>query len=412
MLKAVILAGGKSTRTYPLTLTRPKPLLPIAGIMLIEHTIFQLQDLVDEIIFIVGYKKSMLIEQIINIWKKWSFSKNIKFTFIEQKEQLGTAHAVLQAENNVNGNFFVLNGDDLYSGVDFKKMSLLGPSILVKKLPDVSKFSSVFTSFDKELIFEKIIEKPASGGPGMAGLGMYLFDCEIFDAIKQTPLSERGEYEMTEALNRYVKYKRFKVHEVTDFWYPIGYPWDVLKGTFFVLNRLSYYKFLKKLLCKKQNYIEIKKDILVGQNTVIKNNVKFSGRVVIGSNVVIGDNSIIAGPAFIGDGSIIKNNVLFNQSIIFSNALIDSETEINFSVLGNNVHINRGCKINFYFHNNKEKVIKSSVKGEMQSTEVNKLGIISGDNVCVEENCIFSPGIKISPNQVVQKNRKVVLDIN
>ena len=59
-MQAVILAAGKSTRTYPLTLTRPKPLLKVANKTIIEHNLEQLSGLVDEVIIVVGYKSEMI----------------------------------------------------------------------------------------------------------------------------------------------------------------------------------------------------------------------------------------------------------------------------------------------------------------------------------------------------------------
>ena len=59
-MQAVILAAGKSTRTYPLTLTRPKPLLKIANKTLLEHNLGNLNNVVDEVIVVVGYKKHLI----------------------------------------------------------------------------------------------------------------------------------------------------------------------------------------------------------------------------------------------------------------------------------------------------------------------------------------------------------------
>ena len=63
-MKAVLLCAGKSTRTYPLTLTRPKPLLQVANTTILEHNLTQLQGLVSEAVLIVGYKKDMIQQRI------------------------------------------------------------------------------------------------------------------------------------------------------------------------------------------------------------------------------------------------------------------------------------------------------------------------------------------------------------
>ncbi len=115
-MQAVILVAGKSTRTYPLTLTRPKPLLPIAGKPAIEHLLEHLEGLVDEVILIVGYRKEMIQQKLGNQWK------NIKITYAEQKEQKGTGHAVLVAEPYIKDRFIAMNGDDNYDRIDIEQL--------------------------------------------------------------------------------------------------------------------------------------------------------------------------------------------------------------------------------------------------------------------------------------------------
>ena len=68
-MQAVILAAGKSTRTYPLTLTKPKPLLKVANKTLLEHNLENLNNIVDEAIIIVGYRKNLIKKHIGNKYK-------------------------------------------------------------------------------------------------------------------------------------------------------------------------------------------------------------------------------------------------------------------------------------------------------------------------------------------------------
>ena len=95
MTQAVIMAAGKSTRTYPLTATRPKPLLKIANKTLLEYNLDALLPFVDEIIIIVNYRKEMIMESFGNSYKE------IKLTYVEQSEPKGTGHAALQVEKNI-----------------------------------------------------------------------------------------------------------------------------------------------------------------------------------------------------------------------------------------------------------------------------------------------------------------------
>ena len=115
-MQAIILAAGKSTRAYPLTLTRPKPLLKIANKTLLEHNLDNLNDIVDEVIIVIGYKKNLIKKHI------GSKYKNLKVKYVVQKQQLGTGNALLMVEKHIKNNFISLYGDDVYSREDFENV--------------------------------------------------------------------------------------------------------------------------------------------------------------------------------------------------------------------------------------------------------------------------------------------------
>src|SRR3989344_5262428 len=107
-IKAVIMAAGKSTRTYPLTLTKPKPLLKAANKTIFEHNLDNLDGIADEIIIIVGYKKNLIKKCIGNKYK------GLKIKYVDQKQQLGTANALSAAERHIKGRFLLMAGDDIF----------------------------------------------------------------------------------------------------------------------------------------------------------------------------------------------------------------------------------------------------------------------------------------------------------
>jgi bifunctional UDP-N-acetylglucosamine pyrophosphorylase/glucosamine-1-phosphate N-acetyltransferase len=106
-MHAVIMAAGKSTRTYPLTLTRPKPLLKIANRTILEHQLQALRGIVDEAVVVVHYRKEMIVETFGDRFE------DIALRYVDQGEPLGTGHAVLQCADHIRGAFIAMNGDDL-----------------------------------------------------------------------------------------------------------------------------------------------------------------------------------------------------------------------------------------------------------------------------------------------------------
>ncbi len=107
-MQAVILAAGKGTRMYPMTLDKPKPLIEVANKPVLEHNLDKMLGLIDEAIIIVGYKKDQIMSRLGERYH------SIKVTYVVQEETLGTGHALMLAEQHVKDKFLVINGDDLF----------------------------------------------------------------------------------------------------------------------------------------------------------------------------------------------------------------------------------------------------------------------------------------------------------
>ena len=281
-MQAVILAAGKSTRTYPLTLTKPKPLLKVANKTMLEHNLDNLNGIADEVIIVVGYKKNLIKKYIGNKYK------NLKIKFVEQKQQLGTAHAVSLGEGHIKDRFVLLMGDDIYSREDMKKCIRYRYSILTKKVENPQNFGVVI---EKNGILTGFVEKQKKFVSDTASTAFYSLDKKIFNYIRQIKKSKRNELEMPDAIKLLAKEE--KIHIVkSKKWVPIVYASDLLKAD--------------KELRKNKN--------IIGKNTKILGNVK---------NTSIGKNCIIKG--------IVKNSIIMDKTIIDENSIVEN------SVIGENV---------------------------------------------------------------------------
>ena len=349
-MQAVILAAGKSTRAYPLTLTKPKPLLKAANKAILEHNLNNLNGIVDEVILIVGYKKKMIGNQF------GSKYKNIKLKYVEQKEQLGTGHAAFLAEPYIKDRFILMAGDDIYSKADIKNCMKHQYSILTSETKNMSNASelrskrtrSQLTNFGvivkKNGILSDFLEKPKKFVSGVINTSFYTFDREIFRFLNQIKKSERNEYELPDAIKLLSKKK--KIHCIkSKQWLPIGYPWDLLEAD--------------KVLRKNKN--------LIGKNSKIR------GKVI---NSSIGDNCII-------DGNI-KNSIIMDNSIIDGNSIVED------SVIGENVHFSGKIK--------SKNGIYSIVKD--RKIKIKRFGAVIADNVKAK-NVIINAGFKIWPSKKI-----------
>lgn len=283
-MQAVILAAGKSTRTYPLTITKPKPMLKVANKTLLEHNLDNLKDFVGEVIIVIGYKKILIKKHIGNKYK------NLKIKYVEQKQQLGTAHAVSVLEPYIKDKFLLLMGDDIYSKEEIKNCIKHRYSILTTRVKNPKNFGVIV---EKNGILIDLIEKPKKFIANLVSAALYTFDKKIFYYIKKIKKSKRNEYELTDAIK--LLSKKQKIYCIkTKKWFPIVYSLDLLK--------------VDKLLRKNKN--------IIGKNSKIYGNVKNSS---------------------IGNDCIIKGNI--ENSIIMDKTILDKNSIVKDSVIGDNVYL-------------------------------------------------------------------------
>ena len=115
-MQCVILAAGEGSRMRPLTTTRPKVMLPLAGKPILEHLIRNVKEAgISDIIIVVGYK-----EEAIRDYFGDGTAFGVKITYVVQRKQLGTADALRSAEPFVTDTFLMLNGDMVVTVDDLK----------------------------------------------------------------------------------------------------------------------------------------------------------------------------------------------------------------------------------------------------------------------------------------------------
>lgn len=396
-MKAVILAAGNSTRLYPLTLTKPKPLLKVAGFTLLEHNLTQLEDLIDEVFIVIGYK-----EEKIRQYAGEKFEK-IKITYIEEKERLGTAHALSMAEVKVKGNFIVMNGDDLYSKKDIENCLKHKNCVLAKKVDDPSRFGVLLLEGGK---VKKIIEKPKEFVSDLANTGLYVLSEEIFGKIKNVKKSSRNEYELTDAISELAGKAEVNYEEVKDCWSAMSYPWNLLEANAYFLGKMKG-KIASSATVEKG--VTLKGEITVGERTVIKNGAYIEGPAIIGADCVIGPNCYIRAFTAIGDHSHIGNAVEIKNSIIGDNTNVAHLSYVGDSIIGDNCNLGGGTITANLRHDWKN--IKCMVKGELKDTGRQKLGVIMGDNCKTGIHTSLYPGVKINPGCMTLPGEVVKRDL-
>ena len=406
-MKAIILSAGEGTRMRPLTLTKPKTMLPVAGKPIIQYNIEALRDSgVTDILLIVNYKES-----IVKDYFKDGKDLGVKISYKTQEELVGTANAIEYGKDFVDDTFFVLNGDiildkELIKNI-FEEYSNYNVDTLMvlKEVENPSHFGVV--EIENNLV-KNIVEKPSleEAPSNLVNTGVYIFNKDIFDKIAKTTKSERGEYEITDSLAMQIKenlvVRGFKTDKE---WIDIGRPWELIE-----INEILLKEIKTNIKGKVENGAYIHGEIFLDEGSVIRSGVYIQGSVYIGKNCDIGPNSYIRGNSYFGNDVNVGNAVEIKNSIIMDNTNVNHLSYVGDSVIGSNCNLAAGTNIaNLRFDNEN---IKVNIKDKKVDAGRRKLGAILGDNVKTGINSSFSPGVKVGVNSSIGPDVLIHKDVD
>ncbi len=205
-MKGIVLAGGTGSRLFPLTKITNKHLLPIFDKPMIYYPIHALVEAgIKDILLVTGGRNSGDFLRLLANGKEFGL-KHLNYTY--QEGEGGIADALALAEHFADGEkVCVILGDNIIEGSiaqavqDFERQES-GARILLKEVPDAGRFGVA------ELAGSRIVgieEKPAQPKSPYAVIGIYLYDGTVFDKVKKLVPSGRGELEITDVNNAYIR---------------------------------------------------------------------------------------------------------------------------------------------------------------------------------------------------------------
>lgn len=226
-MKAVVLAAGEGTRLRPLTEDKPKGMVEVAGKPILTHCFEQLIDLgAEELLVVVGYKKQVIINHFEDEFE------GVPITYAHQREQNGLAHALLTVEEHIGGDFMLMLGDNIFEAnlkdvVNRQQEDRADAAFLVEEVPweEASRYGVCDTNKYGEIT--EVVEKPEDPPSNLVMTGFYTFSPAIFHACHLVQPSNRGEYEISDAVDLLIHSGRTIDAIRMDGWRnDIGYPED------------------------------------------------------------------------------------------------------------------------------------------------------------------------------------------
>jgi glucose-1-phosphate thymidylyltransferase len=242
-MKGIILAGGLGTRLYPLTHATNKHLLPVFDQPMIYYPIQTLVKAgIKEIMIVVSGPHSGDFIRVLKNGQEFGI-KHLEYAYQESANG-GIADALSRAESFAdNGPVTVILGDNC---TDAKIKAEVrgfnqGAVIFLKEVADPQRFGIVTFSKKDPAKILKITEKPKNPGSNKAVTGVYIYDNKVFGYIKKIKPSKRGQLEITDVNNLYIKNGQLRAAMLEGFWSDAG--------TFESLYRSGVY-WARKLLGK------------------------------------------------------------------------------------------------------------------------------------------------------------------
>ena len=367
-MQAVILAAGEGMRLRPLTRTRPKPMLPIGNRPLLEHVLEAGKVAgIDEFVFVVGYKRER-IQSHFGDGDDW----DVDIEYAVQETQLGTGHALLQAEPHVDDNFVAMNGDRIVepsaiSAVIEERRETGRPVMAVTRHQNPENYGVV--ELDSRSV-ESIEEKPPvhTVKTDYINAGVYGLGETVFDDLRAA--DSEGELAITSVLRDYRD--ALRAIRFDGLWLDVSYHWDVLPVNSRMLDRGAPER---------------------DETATVHDAATVVGAAALGSDVRVRPGATVLPGAALGDNVEVGSNAVVSNSVVFPDATIGDGAVVRDCVVGENATVGPNVTIE---GGEADVVVRGTVHSDV------RLGGVVGDNTRLGGGTTVSPGTVIGNHAGVE----------
>ncbi len=381
-LQAVILAAGEGTRLRPLTQNRPKSLIPVANRPILEHLIDSVVKAgIRDIVVVVGYRKEQVMRHLSHL--------PVSVEVVEQKTQLGTAHALISAMDHIRDAALVLPGDNYLDPDSIRDITRQPDSMLITTHKHPSNFGVVTVEDNQVLSIE---EKPAHATRMTVSCGVYHLSASLLAKITART--------MTEAISGLIDDgHRITAIEAHD-WQDAIYPWDILS-----MNSRLIQKIQPVRSGVSSTQAVFSGLVSIGAGTIVGPFVSVQGPVIIGENCKIGPHVHIGPGCSIGSRVIIEPFTTITSSILMDDVFLASHSALSQAVIG------EGCTLGEH-----TVVIGGSGPLEIGNEIIRgSCGVIMGNGVFSSphitcENSIIGNDVVIEARNTLRLRSKVIPD--
>lgn len=365
-MKAVVMAGGEGSRLRPLTIRRPKPMVPIAGKPVMEHILNLLKRHgITEVVVTVQYLASNIEDYFGN-----GSQLGMRITYSREDIPLGTAGSVKNAEDQLTEPFLVISGDALtdYNLTDLiayhrAKQSLA--TLMLAHMPNPLEYGVIITNEDGHIA--QFLEKPSWGEvfSDTINTGIYVIDPKIF-----TYFEKNKPFDFSQELFPMMLRNGDPIYGYiaeSGYWCDVGNLAEYMRANADVLQGRVEAEI------PAQN---VGGNIWCEAGVEIAEDAQLYGPIYLAHDCKIKAGAIIHGPSTIGHYTIVEERAQIDRSIVWNNSYIGERAELRGALVGSS----------------------TSIKSKAVMFE----GSVIGDNSIVQEGAIIQPNVKIWPDKEIE----------
>ena len=369
-MKAVVMAGGQGSRLRPLTVGRPKPMVPVVNKPVLGHILELLKRHgITEVIVTVQYHAESLEDYFGD-----GQHLGLNITYVVEEVPLGTAGSVKNARKHLDDPFLVISGDaltdfDLGKIIAFHQEKGATATLALCRVPNPLEYGVIITDADGRIV--QFLEKPSWGEviSDQVNTGIYVLQPEVLELIPEGESCDWSQQVFPQLLERG---EPMFGYVAEGYWCDIGNHEEYLRACHDVLQG-------RVQLAELGHHIGGR--IWTGGDVEIAPDAQLYGPIYLGSEVKIKGGVIIHGPTVVRDNTIVDNQAHVERSVIWRNSYIGEAAELHGAIIG------RQC----------------SIKAKAAIFE----GVVIGDNCVVGERAVIHANVKLWPGKEVEPGATV-----
>lgn len=374
-MKAVIMAGGFGTRIHPLTISMPKPMIPLVNRPIMEHIVNLLkQHGITDLVLLLFHQP-----EVIRKYFGDGSEFGVHITYVTPLEDFGTAGAVKAAARHLDERFMIISGDlltdfDLSKIISFHEEMHAKATITLTSVTDPLQFGVVIT--DKRFRITKFLEKPGWGEvfSDTINTGIYILEPEVLELI---PDGENRDWSKDVFPKMLENEEALYGCNMQGYWADIGNPEAYLEACHDI--------------CKGKVAVQIAEPPHPAGSTIF-----------ISPDAQVSEQATLSGMVVLGDNTQVKGNAQLINCVVGRNGLVEEGAVLEDSVLWDNVYIKAGTRITGANLGHRVRVGQRAVI---------ETGAVIADETTIGDEVNIRPNVRIWPRKVIESGSTVSINL-